>query len=72
MLEGNDISKEGAKTPTPDRGMLLIISGPSGVGKTTISRAVEKAFGGVLSVSLRLEKKESESKMASITILWIR
>ena len=52
MLEGNDITNEGAKTLTPDRGMLLIISGPSGVGKTTISRAVEKAFGGVLSVSL--------------------
>jgi guanylate kinase len=52
MLEGKDIAKEGAKTLTPDRGMLLIISGPSGVGKTTISRAVEKAFGGVLSVSL--------------------
>ncbi len=32
--------------------MLLVISGPSGVGKTTIGRAVEKAFGGVFSVSL--------------------
>lgn len=33
-------------------GMLLIISGPSGVGKTTITRAVEKAVpGSVFSVS---------------------
>lgn len=35
-----------------DDGMLLIISGPSGVGKTTITRAVERAFGdAVFSVS---------------------
>lgn len=32
--------------------MLLIISGPSGVGKTTITRHVEQALGGVFSVSL--------------------
>ena len=32
--------------------LLLIISGPSGVGKTTIARAVEKRFDGVLSVSM--------------------
>ena len=33
-------------------GMLLIISGPSGVGKTTITHHVEKALGGVFSVSM--------------------
>lgn len=36
----------------PGRGTLLVISGPSGVGKTTITRAVEKAIpGAVFSVS---------------------
>ena len=35
-----------------DDGMLLIISGPSGVGKTTITRAVERQIpGSVFSVS---------------------
>jgi len=33
-------------------GLLLIISGPSGVGKTTIARHVEKQLQGVFSVSL--------------------
>jgi guanylate kinase len=36
-----------------DRGLLLIISGPSGVGKTTITRAVERNIpGAVFSVSM--------------------
>jgi guanylate kinase len=35
-----------------DNGLLLIISGPSGVGKTTITRGVERAIGdSVFSVS---------------------
>ncbi|HYE02880.1 MAG TPA: guanylate kinase [Phycisphaerales bacterium] len=46
----------GASTTGPQttggRPLLLIISGPSGVGKTTITRAVEKAFcDAVFSVS---------------------
>lgn len=40
-----------------DRGMLLIISGPSGAGKTTITRAVERAIpGAVFSVSATTRK----------------
>lgn len=44
----------GHRLPTDtDDGMLLIISGPSGVGKTTITRAVERAIpGSVFSVSV--------------------
>lgn len=39
-------------TDTPD-GLLLIISGPSGVGKTTITRGVERSIAGsVFSVSV--------------------
>lgn len=42
-----------ARLPTDtDDGLLLIISGPSGVGKTTITRGVERAIpGSVFSVS---------------------
>jgi guanylate kinase len=39
------------------RGMLLVISGPSGVGKTTITREVEKRLGGVFSVSVTTRPK---------------
>ena len=34
------------------RGLLLVISGPSGVGKTTITHYVEKHLDGIFSVSL--------------------
>lgn len=41
-----------------DDGMLLIISGPSGVGKTTITRAVERSIpGSVFSVSATTRPK---------------
>ena len=41
-----------------DDGLLLIISGPSGVGKTTITRAVERAIpGAVFSVSATTRPK---------------
>ncbi|MBL8990084.1 MAG: guanylate kinase [Phycisphaerae bacterium] len=41
-----------------DDGLLLIISGPSGVGKTTITRAVERAIpGAVFSVSATTRKR---------------
>jgi guanylate kinase len=44
-------------------GLLLIISGPSGVGKTTITRAVEKQLGGVFSVSMTTRPKaESDTE----------
>ena len=44
----------GHRLPTDtDDGMLLVISGPSGVGKTTITRAVERAVpGSIFSVSV--------------------
>jgi guanylate kinase len=36
---------------TTARGLLLVISGPSGAGKTTIARQIEKRLGGAFSVS---------------------
>ena len=46
-----DVDRKRLPTDTDD-GMLLIISGPSGVGKTTITRAVERSIpGAVFSVS---------------------
>jgi len=38
-------------------GLLLVISGPSGVGKTTIVREVEKRLGGSFSVSATTREK---------------
>lgn len=37
--------------PTPQTGLLVVVSGPSGVGKTTITRAVVEHFAAVFSVS---------------------
>lgn len=34
-----------------DRGLLVVLSGPSGVGKTTIAKDILKRFGGTFSVS---------------------
>ena len=42
-----------------DLGMLLIISGPSGVGKTTIVHHVERQLGGRFSVSMTTRPKSA-------------
>lgn len=42
-----------------NRGLLLVISGPSGVGKTTITHEVERRLGGVFSVSVTTRPKTS-------------
>lgn len=41
------------------KGLLLVISGPSGVGKTTITHEVERRLGGVFSVSVTTRLKTS-------------
>ena len=43
--------------PSDDRGMVLIISGPSGVGKTTIKDHVQRELGARFSVSLTTREK---------------
>ena len=50
---------ESHRLPTDtDDGMLLIISGPSGVGKTTITRGVERSIpDSVFSVSATTRAK---------------
>ncbi len=47
------------KTANTSTGLLLIISGPSGVGKTTITRHVEQELGGVFSVSVTTRPKSA-------------
>ncbi|MCW5775818.1 MAG: hypothetical protein KIS87_05155, partial [Phycisphaeraceae bacterium] len=50
-------SRRTLPTDTPD-GMLLIISGPSGVGKTSITRGVERSIAdSVFSVSATTRPK---------------
>src|SRR5262245_21398811 len=47
-----------SKLDQPDsRGLLLVISGPSGVGRTTITREVEARLGGVFSISVTTRPK---------------
>jgi guanylate kinase len=41
-------------------GLLLVISGPSGVGKTTITRAIEQELGGTFSVSMTTRPKTED------------
>ena len=41
-----------SQTLTNSNGLLVIVSGPSGVGKTTIARRIESELGGTLSVSM--------------------
>lgn len=54
-------STGGHRLPTDtDNGMLLIISGPSGVGKTTITRAIERSIpDAVFSVSATTRPRTS-------------
>jgi guanylate kinase len=40
-----------ASAAGPGPGLLLVLSGPSGVGKSTIAHELEKRFGGVFSIS---------------------
>jgi guanylate kinase len=46
-----------AQNASAKRGLLLVISGPSGVGKTTITHEVERRLGGVFSVSVTTRPK---------------
>lgn len=46
--------------PSSSPGLLLVISGPSGVGKTTITHHVERELGGVFSVSVTTRPKSPD------------
>lgn len=49
-------------TPAKTQGMLLVISGPSGVGKTTITHRVEKELHAVFSVSVTTRPKSETDR----------
>ena len=48
--------------PGNNPGLLLIISGPSGVGKTTITHHVEKRLNGIFSVSMTTRPQTAADK----------
>jgi guanylate kinase len=41
----------------PGRGLLIVISGPSGVGKTTVTHELEQRLGAAFSVSMTTRRK---------------
>lgn len=47
-------------SPNDQRGLLLVISGPSGVGKTTITHHVEQRINAVFSVSMTTRPKTAD------------
>lgn len=57
MMADSAKSTTAASTSSHDPGLLIIISGPSGVGKTTIARHVEKELGAMFSVSMTTREK---------------
>lgn len=44
------------------QGLLVVFSGPSGVGKSTIAHAVEQRLGGVFSVSMTTRKQTAKDR----------
>jgi len=46
----------------PARGLLIVISGPSGVGKTTIAHAVRERFNGVFSISATTRPRSDQER----------
>jgi guanylate kinase len=47
---------------TPRRGLLVVIVGPSGVGKSTIAHAVEQRLGGTFSISMTTRPKTAKDR----------
>ena len=47
----NDGTMVGSPSKPGETGLLLIMAGPSGVGKTTIVHELIRRFGGMFSVS---------------------
>lgn len=45
-----------------DRGVLIVLSGPSGVGKTTIVRTAREQFDGVFSISATTRAKSDQER----------
>jgi guanylate kinase len=62
MIDASHVNQTNAMPPAnagSGSGLLLVISGPSGVGKTTITHEVERRLGGVFSVSVTTRPKTS-------------
>ncbi len=47
---------------TTKRGLLVVIVGPSGVGKSTIAHAVEQRLGGTFSISMTTRPKTAKDR----------
>jgi guanylate kinase len=46
MMRGVTASSDASERPAPQRGTLMIVSSPSGAGKTTLTRRLLEEFGG--------------------------
>lgn len=53
------MSHDDSDPGTDDRGLLLVMSGPSGVGKTTLVHRLLERYGGVFSVSATTRPRSS-------------
>ena len=69
-MNGPETSYTDAMSPPRNPGLLLVISGPSGVGKTTIVHRIRERLGGRFSVSATTRPR-SEGEVDGVDYLFV-